>query len=90
MSRRPAQFPRLFDPLLPGGGIATPGPCGREGHVVQALHRLARFPGAGGDCHASLLGWIVGGRAEGIGVVEADGPIIHDPTSRFVPHVVVH
>jgi glutathionylspermidine synthase len=81
---------RLFDPSLPGGCIATPGPYGREGHVIQALHCLARFPHAGGHSHASLLGWIVGGRAEGIGVVEDNGPIIHDPTSRFVPHVVLH
>jgi len=57
--------------------------------VIQALHRVAQFRGPEGDRHASVLGWIVGGKAEGIGVMECDGPIIHDEASRFVPHVVM-
>ena len=79
----------LRDPSLAGGGVSTSGPYGREGHVIQALHRVAQFRGPEGDRHASVLGWIVGGKAEGIGVMECDGPIIHDEASRFVPHVVM-
>ncbi|MCC7275274.1 MAG: glutathionylspermidine synthase family protein [Alphaproteobacteria bacterium] len=80
---------RLCDPTLPGGRVSTSGPYGREGHVVQALHRLATFARPGGESHASVTGWIVAGRAEGIGVLESDGPVIDDETCRFVPHVVL-
>jgi glutathionylspermidine synthase len=80
---------RLVDPSLPQGGVATPGPYGQQGHVVQALHRIAHFPEAAEACHASLSGWLVGGKPEGIAILEGDGPIIHEDTSRFVPHVVL-
>ena len=80
---------RLRDPALPGGEIRTGGTYGRQGQVVQALHRLPVFPRPGGEGHASLMGWIVGDRVEGMAVMESDGPIVHDATSRFVPHIVL-
>jgi glutathionylspermidine synthase len=80
---------RLVDPSLPGGGASTPGPADRDGRIIQALHRLPVCPGPAGDAHASVIGWVVAGKAEGIGVLEADGPIINDRVSRFVPHVVM-
>ncbi len=78
----------LRDPDWPGGGLSTPGPYGREGRVVQALHRLPTFGEATRERHASVTSWIVGGKAEGIGILESDGPIIIDEYSRFVPHAV--
>lgn len=79
----------LRDPALPGGEIRTGGTYGREGHVVQALHRLPVFVRRGGQSHASVCGWIIGGEPAGLGIMEADGPVIHDATSRFVPHIVI-
>ncbi|TAJ97414.1 MAG: glutathionylspermidine synthase family protein [Reyranella sp.] len=78
----------LRDQTLPAGGLSTPGPYGREGWVVQALHRLPTFRSATQTRHASVMSWIVGGAVEGIGILESDGPIIFDEYSRFVPHVV--
>lgn len=78
----------LLDASMPNGSVATAGPCGDEGFVVQALHRLPAFPGPAGAIHASVSTWIVAGRAEGLGVLEDDGPIINDLTCRFVPHAV--
>lgn len=78
----------LHDASLPAGGLSTPGPYGREGHVVQMLHRLPTFGVAHRARHVSVTSWIVRGRAEGLGILESDGPIIFDAQSRFVPHVV--
>lgn len=78
----------LHDPSLPGGAVATDGPYGGEGRIVQALHYLPAFERAGRPVHASVGGWIVDGRAEGIGVVEDDGPIVISERCRFVPHLV--
>lgn len=80
---------RLRDPALPGGEVRTDGHHGGQRHVVQALHRLPTFRGVGGEHHASVGAWIVGGEAAGIGIIESDGPIVQDTTSRFVPHVVL-
>lgn len=78
----------LNDPSLPGGAVATGGPYGGEGRIVQALRYLPAFERDGRPVFASVGGWIVDGRAEGIGVVEADGPIIISERCRFVPHLV--
>lgn len=78
----------MWDCSLPAGGLSTPGPYGREGRVVQALHRLPTFDGSMRTRHTSVTSWIVRGQAEGIGILESDGPIVFDDYSRFVPHVV--
>jgi glutathionylspermidine synthase len=78
----------LRDRTLPAGGLSTPGPYGREGWVVQALHRLPTFARSTHTRHASVTSWIVAGRPEAVGILESDGPIIFDDYSRFVPHVV--
>lgn len=78
----------LSDPSLPGGAVATDGPYGAEGRIVQALHYLPAFERNGRTVRASVGGWIVDGRVEGIGVVEDDGPIVISERCRFVPHLV--
>ncbi len=78
----------LRDRTLPAGGLSTPGPYGREGWVVQALHRLPTFARSTHTRHASVTSWIVAGRPEAVGILESDGPIIFDDYSRFVPQVV--
>lgn len=80
----------LRDPALPGGRAETAGPYGAEGRIVQALHYLPRFDRSGVPVWATVGAWIVGGRPEGIGVLEAPAPIIQDHASRFVPHAVVN
>lgn len=79
----------LRDPSLPGGQIRTGGTYGREGHVVQALHRLPVFTHRGSERHAAVGGWIVDGEPAGLGILEGDGPIIHDATNYFAPHIVI-
>jgi len=80
---------RLFDPALPGGGLAIEGPYGAEGAIVQAGHPLPVFRDDHGHQHHAVVGsWFIGGRACGIGMREDDGPITLN-TSRFVPHRIV-
>jgi glutathionylspermidine synthase len=64
-----------------GRVIESPGNCGREGYVYQALCPLPVYDGN----HAVIGSWIVGDAAAGIGIREDDDPITRN-TSRFVPH----
>ncbi|MGF1641627.1 MAG: glutathionylspermidine synthase family protein [Rhodospirillales bacterium] len=64
--------------------LATPGPYGAEGFVVQALHPLPEFDGN----HPMVGCWLVASRAAGLCVREDRSPITSD-AARFVPHVIL-
>jgi glutathionylspermidine synthase len=73
--------------VLPGRGraprMASAGPYGAEGHIVQAYHPLPRFQG-----RRPVLGvWLVAGEPAGLGIREGSSDVTTD-AARFVPHVI--
>ena len=64
--------------------LASDGPYGEEGYVIQAWHPLPRF----GDNHTLIGSWLVNDQPAGISIREDSGPITQD-LSRFLPHIIL-
>ena len=69
-----------------GGDIETAGDYGEEGYVYQELAPLRQFQGRFPVIGSWVIGESEGAAAGGIGIREAESPIITN-TSRFVPHM---
>jgi len=70
----------------PGQDLETGGDYGEEGFIYQALAPITEFDGAYPVLGSWVIGHEEGNSAAGMGVREADTPIITN-LSRFVPHV---
>ena len=64
--------------------LASDGPYGEEGYIIQAWHPLPRF----GDNHTLIGSWLVNDQPAGISIREDSGPITQD-LSRFLPHIIL-
>ena len=69
-----------------GRDIETAGDYGEEGYVYQELAPLRQFQGRFPVIGSWVIGESEGAAAGGIGIREAESPIITN-TSRFVPHL---
>lgn len=80
----------IVNPDMPAGGVATTGPFEAAGGVVQSYGALPTYQALDGTIvHAQVGSWIAGGRVAGMCVLEDDGPIVQNISSRFAPHAIL-